>query len=183
MLLASACYHAPVIRAFFALSLLLPLGCANGLGPEALLERSDEDLETNRVLRARNGYRHYLKHGTSEPNRGRAMVGVGLSFFKLERYQRAARYFENTIANYGSTPAVWDALYYAGMAKARLGRCATASNYFAQLVEGTLDRSQGSEHARGSVPRKYQFLAQEQLDFIQNDMSGPHRFCEADLAH
>ena len=148
--------------------LLLPgTGCAS-LSAEELMARGDQAHQQKKYKAARSKYDRYLDEYGGDRS-AEAEFKIGRAYFDQGRWGLALRSFGEVLEEHSDSDSIWDALYYGGVAYGKLGRCIEASEWLGKLYEA------GVLEVRGA--KRYKNAAEKQLNMVNDDMSGAHRFC------
>lgn len=148
--------------------MLLLISCAPASAVEHL-RLADGERGRGNDVRARNLYRQYLERYPGDQNAGRIHYEIGRIHFDNEDYAAAVREFTVVANEHPDDPVLWQALYFGGIAHARLGHCPQALQYLSIVVGGT--------EGQGDAPADIRDQAQQKMDEINDDMQGTHAVC------
>ncbi len=144
------------------------LGCVPSSAQEHL-RLADGERTRGNDAHARNLYRQYLERYPDDGNAGRIHYELGRLHFDREDYTGAVREFTIVANDHADDPVLWKALYWGGIAHARLGHCPEALRYLSFVVSGVEGRSE--------APADMRRLAEKKMDEITDDMQGAHAVC------
>lgn len=139
------------------------------LGPQERMARADQAQSVQRYGKARANYARYLKQYRGGERAGEARLKIGLGHFEREKWLLAINSFGDVLEKHSKSEQIWDALYYGGIAYAKLGRCVEATAWLGKLTQAITVGAAGSE--------RYVSKAESQLAVIHDDMLGRHKFC------
>jgi tetratricopeptide (TPR) repeat protein len=155
------------MRRFVGLLMLGMIACVPASAVEHL-RLADGERGRGNDVRARNLYRQYLERYPGDENTGRIHYEIGRIHFDREDYVAAVREFTIVANEHPDDPVSWKALYYGGIAHARLGHCPEALQYLSVVVGGA---------DGGGAPADLRAEAQRKMDEINDDMQGTHAVC------
>lgn len=136
--------------------------------PEEHLRHATGEQARGNNTRARALYRDFLEKYPDDPRGAKVRFELGMTYFEQENYQLAVREFTVVANDFPQAEVLFDALFYGGVAHARMGHCPDALHYLSIVVGGTEGRT---------APPKLQADAQKKMDQLNDDMQGPHRLC------
>jgi TolA-binding protein len=127
-------------------------------GKKELLAEAERLLKAKDYRQARRLFRTYLSRYPDEAAAPEVRFNIGLTLYSERDYRSALGEFYWIVQNAKSSPLVHDALYYSGLAFAKLGECEKALAYFNALVKKD-----------SKAPDKYKQSAQQQIDTLSKD--------------
>lgn len=127
-------------------------------GKKELLAEAERLLKAKDYKQARRLFRTYLSRYPDETTAPEVRFNIGLTLYSERDYRSALGEFYWIVQNAKSSPLVHDALYYSGLAFAKLGECEKAMAYFNALVKKD-----------SKAPDKYKQSAQQQIDTLSKD--------------
>lgn len=104
-----------------------------GTGPDALYERSYENLLQRQYGAAENGFRTFLGQYGSNELAGNAQYWLGETFYARGDYKQAAEAFLKGYRNYAKSPKAPDSLFKLGLTLKQLGQTKQACATLAQV--------------------------------------------------
>lgn len=155
------------MRVRFGLTALLLIACVPK-DPVEHFRFAEGERARGHTTKARSLYREFLERYPDDPNAAVVRFNLGMTYFDQENYTLAVREFTQVANRYPDSEVLWRALYYGGVAHARLGHCPDALEYFSVVVGGTEGRD---------PPPELQVNAQAKMDELNDDMQGPHQLC------
>jgi TolA-binding protein len=123
-----------------------------------LFAEADRQFKAKKYKNARRLWRTYESRYPEDPKLAEVKFSIGLTYFSERDYKAALGEFYNVIQESGDAPVVPDALYYSGLAFAKLGQCQNAIAYFEAL---------GAKKTK--TPEEYKKKAKEQIDLLKKD--------------
>ena len=125
--------------------------------PELLAE-AEKLMGKRNYKQARRLYRTYESRYPGDAQLPDVKFKIGLSYFSERDYKSSLGEFYRIIQDYPQSTVLPDALYYSGLAFAKLGQCANAIAYFEALRE-----------KKTKAPAQYKEKAAEQIAILQKD--------------
>jgi TolA-binding protein len=125
--------------------------------PELLAE-AEKLMGKRNYKQARRLYRTYESRYPGDAQLADVKFKIDLSYFSERDYKSSLGEFYRIIQDSPTSPVVPDALYYSGLAFAKLGQCANAIAYFEALRE-----------KKTKAPQQYKDKAAEQIAILQKD--------------
>jgi TolA-binding protein len=125
--------------------------------PELLAE-AEKLMNKRNYKQARRLYRTYESRYPGDAQLTDVKFKIGLSYFSERDYKSSLGEFYRIIQDAPTSPVVPDALYYSGLAFAKLGQCTNAIAYFEALRE-----------KKTKAPQQYKDKAAEQIAILQKD--------------
>ena len=107
---------------------------------------------------ARRLYRTYESRYPGDAQLSDVKFKIGLTYFSERDYKSSLGEFYRIIQDFPTSAVVPDALYYSGLAFAKLGQCTNAIAYFEALRE-----------KKTKAPQQYKDKAAEQIAILQKD--------------
>ena len=129
--------------------------------PESKTElwaEADRQFKAKNYKGSRRLWRTYESRYPTDAKLAEVRFNIGLTFFSAREYRQALGEFYRIIQETPKDPVIPDALYYSGLAFAKLGQCKNAVAYFEAL------RSKKTK-----APQHYKDKAKEQIDILQSD--------------
>ncbi len=123
-----------------------------------LLAEAEKLMNKRNYKQARRLYRTYESRYPSDAKLPDVRFKIGLSYFSERDYKSALGEFYRIVQDSRSSEVVPDALYYSGLAFAKLGQCQNAIAYFGALRE-----------KKTKAPEHYKAKAAEQIAILQKD--------------
>ncbi len=102
-------------------------------GKSELYEEAERQLKTKKYKQARRLFRTYESRYPEDGKLPEIRFKIGLTYFNERDHKSALGEFYNVIQNSPDASVVPDALYYSGLAFAKLGQCKNAIAYFDAL--------------------------------------------------
>lgn len=127
-------------------------------GKSDLLREGEKALEAKEYGRARRLFRTYLSRYPADPKEPEVRFKIGQTLFSERDYRSALGEFYWLVQNAPDSEIVHDAVYYSGLAFAKLGQCDKALAYFNALVKSD-----------SGAPDRYKKAATKQIDTLQKD--------------
>lgn len=125
--------------------------------PEILAE-AEKLMGKRNYKQARRLYRTYESRYPGDAQLPDVKFKIGLTYFSERDYKASLGEFYRIIQDYPTSPILPDALYYSGLAFAKLGQCTNAIAYFEALRE-----------KKTKAPQQYKDKAAEQIAILQKD--------------
>jgi TolA-binding protein len=123
-----------------------------------LLAEAEKLMGKRKYKQARRLYRTYESRYPGDPQLPDVRFKIGLSYFSERDYKSSLGDFYRIIQDSPESEIVPDALYYSGLAFAKLGQCTNAIAYFEALREN-----------KTKAPEQYKVKAAEQITILQKD--------------
>lgn len=125
--------------------------------PELLAE-AEKLMNKRNYKQARRLYRTYESRYPGDAQLADVKFKIGLTYFSERDYKSSLGEFYRIIQDSPTSTVVPDALYYSGLAFAKLGQCTNAIAYFEALRE-----------KKTKAPQQYKDKAAEQIAILQKD--------------
>lgn len=126
-------------------------------GKQELLAAAERELKREKYKESRRLFRTYLSRYPSD-DAAQVRFKIGLTLYSERDYRSALGEFYWIVQNAPKDAVIHDALYYSGLAFAKLGQCDKATAYFTELSK------KGSK-----APERYQKRAKEQIEALGKD--------------
>ncbi|HWB76771.1 MAG TPA: tetratricopeptide repeat protein [Nannocystaceae bacterium] len=123
-----------------------------------LFSEADRQFKAKKYKNARKLWRTYESRYPDDPKLPEVRFSIGLSYFSERDYKSALGEFYKVIQEAQDASVVPDALYYSGLAFAKLGQCENAIAYFDAL-----------RAKKTKAPEEYKKKAAEQIDLLKKD--------------
>ncbi|MCA9711361.1 MAG: tetratricopeptide repeat protein, partial [Myxococcales bacterium] len=123
-----------------------------------LLAEAEKLMGQRKYKQARRLYRTYESRYPGDAQMADVRFKIGLSYFSERDYKSSLGEFYRIIQDTPTSEIVPDALYYSGLAFAKLGQCANAIAYFEALRE-----------KKTKAPQHYKDKAAEQIAILEKD--------------
>jgi TolA-binding protein len=123
-----------------------------------LLAEADKLMGKKNYKQARRLLRTYESRYPGDGQLADVRFKIGLSYFSERDWKSSLGEFYRIIQDSPGSPTVPDALYYSGLAFAKLGQCANAIAYFEALGE-----------KKTKAPQTYKEKAAEQIGILKKD--------------
>lgn len=123
-----------------------------------LFAEADRQFKAKKYKNSRRLWRTYESRYPDDPKLAEVKFNIGLTYFSERDYKAALGEFYNVIQESGDAAVVPDALYYSGLAFAKLGQCENAIAYFDALRQ-----------KKTKAPEEYKKKATEQIDLLKKD--------------
>lgn len=123
-----------------------------------LFAEADRQFKAKKYKNARKLWRTYESRYPDDPKLPEVRFSIGLSYFSERDYKSALGEFYKVIQEAQDASVVPDALYYSGLAFAKLGQCENAIAYFDAL-----------RAKKTKAPDEYKKKAAEQIDLLKKD--------------
>ena len=127
-------------------------------GKSDLLREAERALKSKEYGRARRLFRTYLSRYPSDAKEPEVRFKIGQTLFSERDYRSALGEFYWLVQNAPESDVIHDAVYYSGLAFAKLGQCDKAVAYFNAIVK------EDSE-----APDRYKTQAQKQIKTLDAD--------------
>ena len=127
-------------------------------GKSDLLRAAENALKSKDYARARRLFRTYLSRYPSDAKEAEVRFKIGQTLFSERDYRSALGEFYWLVQNAQDSPIIHDAVYYSGLAFAKLGQCDKSIAYFQAIVQ------EGSE-----APGRYKQQAAKQIETLEAD--------------
>jgi len=125
--------------------------------PEILAE-AEKLMGKRNYKQARRLYRTYESRYPGDAQLPDVKFKIGLTYFSERDYKASLGEFYRIIQDFPQSAVLPDALYYSGLAFAKLGQCANAIAYFEALRE-----------KKTKAPQQYKDKAAEQIAILKKD--------------
>jgi TolA-binding protein len=126
-------------------------------GQLALRKEADRLFREEDWSQARRLYRIYLSRYPSGKKESEIRFSIGQTLYNENKHRSALSEFYWIVQNARTDPAIYNALYYSGLAFSKIGQCDKATAYFNALVEDP------------QAPKKYQTSAADQIAIFKAD--------------
>ncbi|MCA9655354.1 MAG: tetratricopeptide repeat protein [Myxococcales bacterium] len=123
-----------------------------------LMAEADSLMSKHKYKQARRLFRTYESRYPGDPQMPDVRFKIGLSYFSERDYKSSLGEFYRIIQDTPDASVMPDALYYSGLAFAKLGQCQNAIAYFEALRE-----------KKTKAPQNYKDKAAEQIAILQKD--------------
>lgn len=127
-------------------------------GKTPLLNEAERELRGKNYKRARTLFRTYLTRYPSDKKEPEVRFKIGLTLYSERDYRSALGEFYWIVQSAPESEQIHDALYYSGLAFAKVGQCSKAIAYFTALA------AEGSE-----APDRYKKQATKQVGVLEKD--------------
>jgi TolA-binding protein len=127
-------------------------------GKAELLREAERALESKEYSRARRLFRTYLSRYPSDPKEAEVRFQIGQTLFSERDYRSALGEFYWLVQNAPQSTVIHDAVYYSGLAFAKLGQCDKSLAYFKAITK------EGS-----GAPANYVKQAKKQIETLEKD--------------
>jgi len=127
-------------------------------GKSDLLRAAERALEKNQHALARRLFRTYLSRYPADSKEAEVRFKIGQTLFAERDYRSALGEFYWLVENAPEAEVIHDAVYYSGLAFAKLGQCDKSEAYFQAIVK------KGS-----TAPDNYKRQAKKQLETLSKD--------------
>jgi TolA-binding protein len=127
-------------------------------GKSDLLREAERALETKDYGRARRLFRTYLSRYPGDPKEPEVRFKIGQTLFSERDYRSALGEFYWLVQNAPESEVVHDAVYYSGLAFAKLGQCDKSLAYFKALIKED-----------SGAPDRYKKQAVKQIETLEKD--------------
>lgn len=127
-------------------------------GKSDLMREAERELEAKKYSRARRLFRTYLSRYPADEKEPEVRFKIGQTLFSERDYRSALGEFYWLVQNAPDSPVIHDAVYYSGLAFAKLGQCEKSIAYFKAITK------KGSD-----APDNYVRQAKKQIDTLEKD--------------
>ena len=127
-------------------------------GKSELLREAERALKNKEYNRARRLFRTYLSRYPGDPKEPEVRFQIGQTLFSERDYRSALGEFYWLVQNAPESPVIHDAVYYSGLAFAKLGQCDKSIAYFKAITKD------GS-----GAPENYVKQAKKQIETLEKD--------------
>jgi TolA-binding protein len=127
-------------------------------GKSQLLSAAERALSNKDYARARRLFRTYLSRYPSDPKEAEVRFQIGQTLFSDRDYRSALGEFYWLVQNAPDSPVIHDAVYYSGLAFAKLGQCDKSIAYFQAITK-----------AGSGAPENYVKQAKKQIETLTKD--------------
>ncbi|HLT40467.1 MAG TPA: tetratricopeptide repeat protein [Enhygromyxa sp.] len=127
-------------------------------GKTDLLREAERALKNKEYNRARRLFRTYLSRYPSDAKEPEVRFQIGQTLFSERDYRSALGEFYWLVQNAPDSPVIHDAVYYSGLAFAKLGQCDKSIAYFKAITK------QGS-----GAPDNYVKQSKKQIETLEKD--------------
>jgi TolA-binding protein len=127
-------------------------------GKTELWSEAESQFKAKKYKNSRRLWRTYESRYPEDPKQPEVKFHIGLTYFSERDYKSALGEFYKIIQGAPSSTVVPDALYYSGLAFAKLGQCKNAIAYFDALRQ-----------KKTKAPADYKQKAAEQIAILQKD--------------
>ncbi len=127
-------------------------------GKTDLLKDAERTLDKKDYPRARRLFRTYLSRYPGDPKEAEVRFKIGLTLFSERDYRSALGEFYWLVQNAPESEVIHDAVYYSGLAFAKLGQCEKSLAYF----KAVLKKDSGA-------PERYKTQAKKQIETLEKD--------------
>jgi TolA-binding protein len=123
-----------------------------------ILAEAEKLMGKKSYKQARRLYRTYESRYPGDAQLAEVRFKIGLSYFSERDWKSSLGEFYRIIQDSPTSPTIPDALYYSGLAFAKLGQCTNAIAYFEALRE-----------KKTKAPQQYKDKAAEQIGILKKD--------------
>ena len=123
-----------------------------------LFAEADAQFQKKKYKVARRLFRTYESRYPTDPQLADVRFKIGLTYYSERDYQSALGEFYRIIQEAPKSAVIPDALYYSGLAFAKLGQCKNAIAYFDALMS-----------KKTKAPQHYRDKAKEQIEILKKD--------------
>ncbi len=127
-------------------------------GKTDLLKEAERTLDKKDYPQARRLFRTYLSRYPSDPKEAEVRFKIGLTLFSERDYRSALGEFYWLVQNTPESEVIHDAVYYSGLAFAKLGQCEKSLAYFKAVIK-----------ADSGAPERYKTQAKKQIETLEKD--------------
>ncbi|HET6583246.1 MAG TPA: YbgF trimerization domain-containing protein [Nannocystaceae bacterium] len=127
-------------------------------GKTELWTEAESQFKQKKYKNSRRLWRTYESRYPEDPKQPEVKFHIGLTYFSERDYKSALGEFYKIIQDAPNSTVVPDALYYSGLAFAKLGQCKNAIAYFDALRQ-----------KKTKAPADYKQKAAEQIAILQKD--------------
>jgi TolA-binding protein len=127
-------------------------------GKSELLREAERALKNKEYNRARRLFRTYLSRYPSDPKEPEVRFQIGQTLFSERDYRSALGEFYWLVQNAPESPVIHDAVYYSGLAFAKLGQCDKSIAYFKAITK-----------TGSGAPENYIKQSKKQIETLEKD--------------
>lgn len=127
-------------------------------GKTPLFNEAERQLRAKNYKQARSLYRTFLSRYPGDAKEPQVHFNIGLSLYSEQDYRSALGEFYWIVESAPKSSQLHDALYYSGMAFAKVGQCGKAIAYFGFLTREDSD-----------APDRYKKSAKKQVKVLEKD--------------
>jgi TolA-binding protein len=127
-------------------------------GKPDLLREAERALKAKEYARARRLFRTYLSRYPGDPKEAEVRFQIGQTLFSDRDYRSALGEFYWLVQNAPDSSVIHDAVYYSGLAFAKLGQCDKSIAYFQAITK-----------AGSGAPENYIKQATKQIETLEKD--------------
>jgi TolA-binding protein len=127
-------------------------------GKTELWTEAESQFKQKKYKNSRRLWRTYESRYPEDPKQPEVKFNIGLTYFSERDYKSALGEFYKVIQDSPGSTVVPDALYYSGLAFAKIGQCKNAIAYFDALRQ-----------KKTKAPADYKQKASEQIAILQKD--------------
>ena len=127
-------------------------------GKQALFNEAEKFLNQKNYKQSRRLFRTYLSRYPNDKKNAEVRFKIGLTLFSERDYRSALGEFYWITQNARGTSTMPDALYYSGLAFAKLGQCKDAIVYFKYVSRKDV-----------KAPKRYREQAKQQVKTLEKD--------------
>lgn len=127
-------------------------------GKSDLLREAERELNSKDYARSRRLFRTYLSRYPNDAKEAEVRFKIGQTLFSERDYRSALGEFYWLVQNAPDSEIIHDAVYYSGLAFAKLGQCDKSVAYFNAIVK------EGS-----GAPERYKKQAKKQIETLEKD--------------
>jgi TolA-binding protein len=127
-------------------------------GKTDLLKDAERTLEKKDYPRSRRLFRTYLSRYPGDPKEAEVRFKIGLTLFSERDYRSALGEFYWLVQNAPESTVIHDAVYYSGLAFAKLGQCEKSLAYFKAVLKDD-----------SGAPETYRTQAKKQIQTLEKD--------------
>ena len=131
-----------------------------------LFAEAESQFQKKKYKVARKLWRTYESRYPTDPQLADVRFKIGLTYYSERDYKSALGEFYRVIQEAPKSAVIPDALYYSGLAFAKLGQCKNAIAYFDALMS-----------KKTKAPQHYRDKAKEQIEILKKDKG---EICSAD---
>jgi TolA-binding protein len=122
------------------------------------LAEAETQIKRKNYRQGRNLLRIYLTRYADDPAIPDVRFKIGHTLYQDRDYRSALGEFYWVVQNAHASPVIHDALYYSGVAFAKLGQCVKANAYFTALIKKD-----------SKAPDRYKEQAKKQIETMSKD--------------
>ncbi len=127
-------------------------------GKTDLLKEAERSLEAKDYARSRRLFRTYLSRYPGDAKEAEVRFKIGLTLFSERDYRSALGEFYWLVQNAPESDVIHDAVYYSGLAFAKLGQCDKSIAYFKAILKPD-----------SGAPDRYKKQAEKQIETLEKD--------------